>query len=296
MSYKQELQCLLQTRAEELLGNTRSSTYFDHIEVDVLKRKHESLNKRNATIVKVTSRGQIIREHTIDDEQRIDYIVHNQYLIKQKEHFYLEEDLDERRAIFQRGKIKGDGKIMQTEQRQSDKVNQSFRNTNGQRVSYNYNRREAVQYAETWWNRYNPKYKKFEVDCTNYVSQCVHAGGAPMTGYPNRSKGWWYRNNNWSFSWAVSHSFRWFLSGTSEGLEAKEVHNPSDLYLGDVICYDFEGDGRYDHSTIVVAKDNDDMPLVNAHSTNSRMRYWSYEDSYAYTPKIKYKFFHIIDG
>ena len=59
------------------------------------------------------------------------------------------------------------------------------------RAGYQYNRRKAVQYAERWWNDYNPAYKKFEVDCTNYVSQCLHQGGAQMRGYPNRVNGWW---------------------------------------------------------------------------------------------------------
>lgn len=36
-----------------------------------------------------------------------------------------------------------------------------------------YQRSKAVSYAERWWNDYNPKFKKFEVDCTNYVSQCL---------------------------------------------------------------------------------------------------------------------------
>ncbi|MGQ0440385.1 amidase domain-containing protein, partial [Bacillus sp. B-TM1] len=40
--------------------------------------------------------------------------------------------------------------------------------------------------------------------------------------------------------------------------------------------YDFEDDGRWNHTTIVVAKDADGMPLVNAHSANSRRRYWNY--------------------
>lgn len=65
--------------------------------------------------------------------------------------------------------------------------------------------------------------------------------------------------------------------------------------MGDVICYDFEGDGRWNHTTIVVAKDADGMPLVNANTYNSRMRYWAYEDSTAYTPNMKYTFFHITD-
>ena len=37
------------------------------------------------------------------------------------------------------------------------------------------------------------------------------------------------------------------------------------------------------------------MPLVNAHTFNSRMRYWNYEDSTAYTPNMKYRFFTIVD-
>ena len=31
-------------------------------------------------------------------------------------------------------------------------------------------------------------------DCTNYVSQCLHQGEAPMRGYPNRVNGWWMQN------------------------------------------------------------------------------------------------------
>ena len=47
--------------------------------------------------------------------------------------------------------------------------------------------------------------------------------------------------------------------------------------------------------TFVVDNDEKGYPLVNAHTTNSRMRYWVYEDSTAWTPEIKYKFFHIED-
>src|SRR5699024_5626453 len=73
----------------------------------------------------------------------------------------------------------------------------------------------------------------------------------------------------------------------------KEIEDPQDLEPGDVICYDFSGDGRFDHNTIVVAKDVDGYPLVNAHTDNSRHRYWLYEDSLAWTPNCKYKFFRI---
>lgn len=156
-----------------------------------------------------------------------------------------------------------------------------------------YDRREAVQYAEQWWNDYNPAFKAFDVDCTNYISQCLLAGGGYMYGNPNRKRGWWYATDIWSFSWAVAHSMRWYLSGSTRSIVGIEVENAQDLQLGDVICYDFNGDGQFDHTTIVVAKDANRMPLVNAHTDNSRHRYWSYEDSTAWTPNIAYKFFKI---
>src|SRR5699024_961161 len=88
------------------------------------------------------------------------------------------------------------------------------------RADFEYDRREAVRYAEHWWNSYNPAFEAFDVDCTNYISQCLLAGGAPMRGAPDKGSGWWYQNNDWSFSWTVAHSMRWYLSGSTQGLQA----------------------------------------------------------------------------
>lgn len=164
-----------------------------------------------------------------------------------------------------------------------------------------YDRQRAVQYAELWWNSYNPGYRHFEVDCTNFVSQAIHAGGMPMDFSPQRSRGWWYRDGdksreNWSFSWAVAHSLHAYLASGGKYLQAIKVTNPAELQLGDIICYDWEGDGRWDHNTIVTAIDPAGMPLVNAHTVNSRRRYWDYRDSHAWTEGTKYAFFHIRGG
>ena len=86
-----------------------------------------------------------------------------------------------------------------------------------------------------------------------------------------------------AISWSVAHALRWYLPGVKEWITSQEVKSPEELLLGDVICYDFEGDGRFNHNTIVTGKDANGMPLVNAHTANSRMRYWDYEDSTAYT-------------
>ncbi|WP_126425402.1 amidase domain-containing protein [Brevibacillus marinus] len=160
-----------------------------------------------------------------------------------------------------------------------------------------YDRERAVAYAETYWNSANPAYRQFAVDCTNFVSQCLHAGGIPMLFSQSRSTGWWYRGGqraDWSYSWAVAHSLYLLLRSGKAPFYARQVADPSQLAIGDVICYDFDGDGRWQHNTIVVAKDGQNMPLVNAHTTNSRHRYWEYRDSTAYTPNIRYGFFRIL--
>lgn len=163
-----------------------------------------------------------------------------------------------------------------------------------------YDRAKARRYAEKWWNGTNPKYMDFEVDCTNFVSQCLFAGGAPMNYTGKRESGWWYQGKDggrelWSFSWAVAHSLQSYLSSSKSGLRSEQVDSPHRLAIGDVICYDWDGNGRFQHNTIVTGFDAVGMPLVNAHTTDSRARYWDYRDSYAWTPNTRYRFFHIAD-
>ena len=164
-----------------------------------------------------------------------------------------------------------------------------------------YDRSAAAAYADRWWQKGNPEFETFSVDCTNYVSQCLFAGGAPINYTGKRETGWWYKGYNgkqewWSFSWTVSDSLQRYLStGRSSGLRAELVERPDQLMLGDVIQYDWDGNGQFQHSTIVTALDAGGMPLVNAHTVSSRHRYWDYRDSYAWTDRTVYRFFHIQD-
>jgi len=164
-----------------------------------------------------------------------------------------------------------------------------------------YDRAAAARYADRWWQEGNPEFETFAVDCTNYVSQCLFAGGAPINYTGKRETGWWYKGYNgkqewWSFSWSVSDSLQRYLStGRNSGLRAEIVARPEQLMLGDVIQYDWDGNGQYQHSTIVTALDAGGMPLVNAHTVSSRHRYWDYRDSYAWNERTVYRFFHIHD-
>ncbi|RIE02321.1 amidase domain-containing protein [Cohnella faecalis] len=164
-----------------------------------------------------------------------------------------------------------------------------------------YRREAAVAFAERWWNEPSPSYEEFEVNCTNYVSQCLFAGGAPMNYTGKRDSGWWYKGKangqeQWSYSWAVSNSLSHMLSVPRvNGMRADVVSSPSYLRLGDVICYDWDGTGRFQHSTIVTAFNPEGQPLVNANTVSSRHRFWDYRDSYAWTDRTQYRFFHIAD-
>jgi len=157
-----------------------------------------------------------------------------------------------------------------------------------------YDRVRAYKYAELWWNGFNPAYPAIKGnDCTNFISQVLHVGGMPMVGGKSRGQGWWCRGTtNWSYSWAVAHSLKMALPTV---LKARQVSDPRLLKVGDVICYDWDGDNRWQHNTVVVDFDINGMPLVNAHTVNSHRRYWEYRDSHAYTPNTRYAFYHIPD-
>ncbi len=73
------------------------------------------------------------------------------------------------------------------------------------------------------------------------------------------------------------------------------MQTAEELELGDVIFYDFQGNGRIDHSVIVTSIQNG-IPYVNAHTSDSINRPYLYEDSTAFTPSMTYFFYHIEDS
>ncbi|QDK68293.1 amidase domain-containing protein [Bacillus halotolerans] len=269
-------------------------------DLEVMERKKKLLEKRKIEMIKAKAKAVIDYVQVEDDGTAcIRYIIHFEYLYKEQDgSLYMEEQIEERVAfVYDQILIKDQEVIKKpagfSEGQSIIDYSQEEREAFGR--AFQYDRLGAVQYAEKYWNKRNPAYKNFSDNCTNFISQCLHAGGAPMRGHPNRGSGWWMKQSSWSYSWTVAHSMKMYLTNSKAGLRAVRVKSAEELVPGDVICYDFEGDGRFNHTTIVVAKDKGNMPLVNAQSYDSRMRYWSYEDSTAYTPSIRYAFFHIID-
>ncbi|MBB6218236.1 hypothetical protein HNQ80_004395 [Anaerosolibacter carboniphilus] len=118
---------------------------------------------------------------------------------------------------------------------------------------YPYNREAAVAYARKWAMGRNPRYGDFEKmggDCTNFASQVLHAGGCFMNYSPY---GWYYRSiNDRSPAWtSVKYLYQFLMYNKSAGPVIEET----DIYgieVGDLIQLDFEDDGIYNHTPVVV--------------------------------------------
>ena len=140
----------------------------------------------------------------------------------------------------------------------------------------NYNREAAVSYAIKYALETNTKYKYFQLinniggDCTNFVSQCLYAGGAPMD--YNNVRPWWYNSGQASICWAVSHSLFWYLkvnlSLNRNKIKGLEVEDISKLEIGDIIFYENHKNIIF-HSAIVTSftesPDNKE-PLISQHT------------------------------
>lgn len=269
---------------------------FSDDEQKRLQNKKRDLLDQHAEIVRSLIQARKIHVEDKREDLVINYCLHSQWLIKKNGDFYLEERLEDRQGVFRENHLAADKLVPilpvqepVTGRDTADEGSLSAR-------SRKYDRLQAVRYADLWWNRRNPQYPKVSDDCTNFISQCLHAGGISMWGDPIRNRGWWQQQTNWSFSWTVANSLRWYLSRQGSIIGAVEKSSADQLVPGDVICYDFEGDGHWNHNTMVTAMDPSGSPLVNAHTYDACHRSWTYTDSPAWTKKIQYKFFHIKDS
>lgn len=285
------------------------------------RRMASWFESRGASPTKSETRAKLLRTHVAEQEVTVDLEFHIRRGYEQKGLPLKDERIErERLTLLKEGtgwvvaKVevpvpeRRGQQLVGAEQERASRSNRSLpllnRDVLGPSTSLRaipYRRDKAVAYADEWWNEPNPRFLSFEVDCTNYISQCLFAGSAPMNYTGRRDSGWWYKGmvngqEAWSYSWAVANSLERHLTNSTYGLRAELVEHPGDLQLGDVIAYDWDGNGHYQHTTMVTAFDANGMPLVNAHTVSSRHRYWDYQDSYAWTEATRYRFFHIVDA
>lgn len=127
-------------------------------------------------------------------------------------------------------------------------------------MSNRYNRVAVVNYAIKYALVPNSEYKYYHSnndgggDCTNFVSQCLKAGGAPMD--YNYSRPWWYdmKQDKASICWAVAHSLYWYLKTNKRIniIKGHEVQDTRELEIGDLIFYENHNNVIY-HAAIVTS-------------------------------------------
>ncbi len=156
-----------------------------------------------------------------------------------------------------------------------------------------YNREKAVAYAHRWAYDRNPAYSDFSKmggDCTNFISQCVHAGGASMN--YTRNTGWYYISlNNRAPAWTgVQQLYQFLTTNKGKGPYARPVF-AAEVHPGDIVQLSFNGGGTFGHSLFVVEvgdfPDNSSI-LVATHTYDSNYRPLdSWQD-------VVYRYIHII--
>lgn len=134
-----------------------------------------------------------------------------------------------------------------------------------------FNREKMKLYQDKNWNRRVSPWGDFSEiggDCTNYASQVIYAGGAPMIkGYT--LEWYYYSYQNRSPSWTSAELLYNFLShNKSTGPHGKEISSINDLLTGDLIQLDFTGDGKFDHTAVVYNPTGylNKFPTITAHS------------------------------
>lgn len=146
-----------------------------------------------------------------------------------------------------------------------------------------YNPYGAVEYANRWVSKtasggsdYSNYYNYTEyatnhgADCTNYVSQCMYAGGVPM------DNKWWYdKDYLWSYEWFSANAHFEHFSASNTYYE--NITSSTNIVPGNPMYYDYlNNDGWYDHAAICVGYNSNGVPIVNSHSNDYYHVQWNY--------------------
>lgn len=137
-------------------------------------------------------------------------------------------------------------------------------------VTGTYRRERAVEYARRWAFARNPLFSDYTGiggDCTNFVSQCLYAGGCQMNFTP--VFGWYYISpEDRSAAFSGVEYFYNFMTGNEGVGPFAEERDAAAMLPGDAILLGREGEGYY-HALLVVGRSEDDDILIAAHTDDA---------------------------
>ena len=158
-------------------------------------------------------------------------------------------------------------------------------------ASINYNQDNATAYALKYAISYNSKYATHSKDCTNFVSQCLHAGGFamkkpsnPSTGITKTTKYWYsiryqeWHTNNYVYRWKESSSWinvaDFYTYCVSKGAKIIKCNSLKSLQntakVGDIVQLKKSG-GSWYHSIIISSGVKGNLKYCG-HTANRRNR------------------------
>lgn len=118
---------------------------------------------------------------------------------------------------------------------------------------YSYNADNAIAYADKWATSRNPEYRQYPgVDCCNFVSQCLYAGGMP------KNSAWYPASYAWINCSGAIDNFKKYGTFMSA--------NNGNVLRGNPVYYDWNSNGVYDHTAICVGKNSSGTPIIDAHT------------------------------
>ena len=138
-----------------------------------------------------------------------------------------------------------------------------------------FRRKAAVAYAKKWYNKFNPKYKNMSpADCTNFVSQCLKAGGWKEKGRiigildQGNVDYWFYRSSYcYSDTWSIAPDLiRFAIRNDRLRLRRK----PRNAVRGDVFVV-LEKGKRAHHAMFCIGRKNG-WPVIVQHSSQIKKR------------------------
>lgn len=138
-----------------------------------------------------------------------------------------------------------------------------------------YNATNAKNYALKWWNSYNSSYNEYPADCTNFVSQCLYAGGAsesrpstvPSGTYETQS--YWYSDKpKVSTPWIrVTDFHSYWAPRVSDANYAGDTTVSNNGEVGDVVQFRYAGTLTRWH-TMIITKKSGGVVYLTGHTTN----------------------------
>ena len=152
--------------------------------------------------------------------------------------------------------------------------------TRASSYSKRYNRTAVVNYIRDWWHARNPKFVNCgkNYDCTNFVSQCLHAGGLPMYYHwmcvKNRNSSTFRYTRTWTTAESLFDHVLTYLSTVTvySATKYSQVEkNISKIESGDLLFFYKYSDQKITHAAII-SKIQNGIVYYGQHSGDARFK------------------------